>query len=194
MKKALLIMVVASLLLAGTAFGQGVKGKMMISGYGGYTIGMGDAFDDYEGENYSFSTKAGITFGGMFHYGLTEKIMLGGEAFFQSYKFESEYTGPSIPGFTFEDADESETKLNFGANALYAMSDDEKKSMYLTAGVGFYDFGDTEIGFNGGFMYSQKVSPTVNVFVMPRIHIVMADDMFELIQIVGGVSIPLGAK
>jgi opacity protein-like surface antigen len=190
MKNILMILVVMSLLVAGTAFGQGVKGQMAVGAYGGYTIGMGDVFDDYELLDVEFSTSAGINFGGHFHYGLGEKIMIGGEVMMQSYKFES---SGELLGVSFDES-ESETKLNFMATALYAMNMDDKKAFFLTAGVGFYDFGDTEIGFNGGFMYRQMVSPTVGLYLMPRIHLVMAEDMFELIQISGGIQIPFGKK
>ena len=94
MKRALLLMLALCLVLSVSALGQdedeGLKGKMFVSGYGGYTIGMGDAFFDEEetigGVTVGASFKAGISFGGAFHYGVTEKLLVGGELGLQSYK------------------------------------------------------------------------------------------------------------
>jgi len=192
MKRTLLLVGVLCLVLSVAVSGQGLKGKMLISGYGGYTIGMGDAFKDYEEPNYKFSNSAGINFGGMFHYGINEKMMIGGELGFQSYKWESEYTGPVLLGFG--SGSSSDTKLNFAANGLYLVNETEKNAFFITGGIGFYDYGSTEVGFFGGILYRWAVSPTVFVFAMPSIHLVLADSTFELIQISGGVQIPIGPK
>jgi len=187
MKRTLLLVGVLCLVLSVAVSGQGLKGKMLISGYGGYTIGMGDVFDDFEEPGSKFSNSAGINFGGIFHYGINEKMMIGGELGFQSYKSEMEST-------VLGNSSDSETKLNFAANGLYLVNETEKNAFFITGGVGFYDYGSTEVGFFGGILYRWAVSPTVFVFAMPRIHLILADSTFELLQISGGVQIPIGPK
>ena len=190
MKRTLLLAGLIGLVLSVGVNGQGLKGKMLISGYGGYTIGLGDPFDEYELLGAKYSSSAGINFGGVFHYGLGEKLMIGGELGFQSYKAEVEGT---ILGASVSSSD-SETKLNFLFNGLYQVSEAEKNAFFITGGAGMYDYGDTEIGFFGGILYRWAVSPTVFVFAMPRIHLILADTTFELLQISGGVQIPIGSK
>lgn len=210
MRKLIVVLMVMLLVSGVSAFGQGLKGKMAISGYGGYSIGMGDAFKDYESFNYKYSSSAGITFGGMFHYGVTEKMMVGGELMMQSYKFEGEYKGGSIlddylkrgtlgktsgiqQGVDLSYSD-TETKLNFLASALYALNYTEETAFYLIFGAGFYDFGDTEIGFNGGLMYTKQISPSMDLFGAPRFHVVMADETVMLLQLTAGVQFWLGGN
>ena len=189
MKKMILITVTLCLLFAGASYGQSLKGQMEAGGYLSYSIGMGDVFDDIEFAGGTSSVDAGLGFGGHFHYGISDKLMLGGEIFFQSYSWDYDYDLGYLGSSSGSD---SETKVNFMATCLYNMSMDEKKAFFLTGGIGFYDFGDTNIGFNGGVMYRMMVSETIALYAMPRIHIVLADDMFELIQISAGVQIPFG--
>jgi hypothetical protein len=194
MKKFLTITVALCLLVSGSAFSQdmeSLKGTMAAGGYLGYSIGMGDVFDDVDFAGGSSSSDAGLSFGGHFHYGVSDKLMIGGEIFLQSYSFDFEYDAGFLGSASGSD---SETKTNFLASALYAMSMDEKKALFLTGGIGFYDFGDTNIGFNGGILYRFMVSETVALYGMPRIHIVMADDMFQLIQISAGAQFMFGGN
>ncbi|MBD3258878.1 hypothetical protein GF377_10625 [candidate division GN15 bacterium] len=191
MKNVMMILAAVCLLAVGSVSAQGVKGTMAAGGYLGYSIGLGDVFDDIETEFGSSSSDAGIGFGGHFHYGVSEKFMIGGEIFLQSYSFEFDY---DFGGFGSGSESESETKANFLATGLMVMNQDEKKAFFLTGGIGFYDFGDTNIGFNGGILYRWMVSETVGIYAMPRIHIVLADDMFQLIQISAGVQIPFGGN
>jgi len=189
MKRTLLLVGVLCLVLSVAVSGQGLKGKMLVSAYGGYTIGMGDVFKDYELGGSKFSFGPGINFGGIFHYGLNEKMMIGGEIGFQSYKAEVEGSGTGL--FAVPSGSSSESKVNILANGLYLMSESEKNTFFLTGGAGVYD---SEIGFFGGILYRWAVSPSVFVFAMPRIHVVLGDATFELIQISAGAQIPIGAK
>ncbi len=179
------------LLLATMALGQdamGVKNKMMISGYGGYTLGFGDAFFDesYEedGITVEASFKPSINFGGMFHYGLAEKIMLGGELGFQSYKLEG-----SVMGYS---ADESSTEMNILGSLLYTMNyDPAGDAFYLMAGAGLYG-GFDDFGVNGGIMYSKKLGDKLKGFVMPRFHMLFSDPSAMMLSLSAGISFPLG--
>ncbi len=190
MKKFAIVAMGLCLILASSVVAQdaSVKGKMIASGYLGYSLGMGDAFDEIETPGMKASLDAGLAFGGAFHYGLTDKIFFGGEVMFQNYKAEVEFTDPILASAS---ASDSEMKFNIMGSMLYAMNYTDEQALFLSAGLGMYD---SEIGFNGGVVWRKMVSPTIGLFVSPRIHIIMADDMFELIQLTAGVQIPLGAN
>jgi hypothetical protein len=189
MKRVLLLMLALCLVLSVSALGQdedgGLKGKMFVSGYGGYTIGMGDAFFDETIAGIDVSFKAGISFGGAFHYGVTEKFLVGGELGLQSYKAEASFGGIS--------ASETETKMNILASGLYALNYvEDEQAFFLAFGVGQYAGWD-EFGFNAGVLYSKKMGEKLSVFVMPRFHYVMADpDAAMMVQVAVGVTFPLG--
>lgn len=189
MKRAVLLMLALCLVLSVSALGQdedaGLKGKMFVSGYGGYTIGMGDAFFDETIAGIDVSFKAGISYGGAFHYGVTEKLLIGGELGLQSYKAEASFGGIS--------ASETETKMNILASGLYALNYvEDEQAFFLAFGVGQYAGWD-EFGFNAGVLYAKKVGEKLSVFVMPRIHYVMVDpDAAMMVQVAVGVTFPLG--
>ena len=69
-------------------------------------------YNEIEGFEYSCSPTIG--FGGAFHYGVTPKLLIGGELGMQSYKAEVTYEGVS--------ASDSETEMNILFSGLYAMS------------------------------------------------------------------------
>lgn len=191
MKRTLLLAGLLCLALSVTVCGQNLKGEMMIGGYAGYTLGFGDAFKDYEEPGFKLSSSAGFNFGGMFHYGINEKMMIGGELGLQQYKADMEAVGTAPIGTIVVEGSDTETKLNILFNGLYALNYTEDKAMFLTAGAGIYD---SDFGLFGGILYRWAVSPTVFVFAMPRFHIVLADSTFELLQLSAGVQIPIGAK
>lgn len=193
MKRALLLMLALCLVLSVSAMGQdeaaGLKGKMFVSGYGGYTIGFGDVFKDYEETtvlgDICISSDAGISFGGAFHYGVTEKLLVGGELGLQSYKAELTIMGVS--------ESETETEMNILASGLYALNYvEDEQAFFLAFGVGQYGGWD-EFGFNAGVLYSKKMGEKLSVFVMPRFHYVMVDpDAAMMFQVVAGVTFPIG--
>jgi len=169
-----------------TVTGQDLTGKMLTGGYAGYTLGFGDAFFD---EDYG-SFKAGISLGGTFHYGINEKMMIGGELGFQSYK--SEVKLPAILGGS---TSETNTRINILFNGLYAINyTDDENAFFVTAGGGFYGGEDSEFGIFGGIVYRKMVSETIGAYVMPRFHYVMADPAMTMLQIAVGVQIPLGSE
>jgi opacity protein-like surface antigen len=194
MKRALLLMLALCLMMSATAVaeeGQGLKNAMFVAGYGGYTIGMGDAFEDYEMPSILGPIKltfdAGISFGGAFHYGVSPKLLVGVEVGFQAYKAEA-----SLLGVT---ESETEYKANILPCVLYALNFvEDEQAFFLTFGGGFYG-GWEEAGFNAGLMYTKMVSPSVILLISPRFHYVMADpDAVTMVQIIGGVVIPLGGR
>lgn len=196
MKKSLVIATVLCLVLSMTAFGQGVKGKSLVSGFAGYSLGFGDAFGEesgtFDGLTLDISFKPTLNFGGMYHYGMSEKLMIGGEISLQSYKAEVTATYEGIT----ESASESETETNILFNALYAMNYVEgEQAMYLTFGGGSYGFGESELGLFGGFVYQKKMSSSMDFFIMPRFHYILAEYVKPtMITLSVGISLPLGNK
>ena len=79
-------------------------------------------------------------------------------------------------------------------SCLYALNYTDEKAMFLNFGAGLYGFGDgSEFGFFGGVLYQKKLSESMNWFVMPRFHYVMAEGQsLKMIQIAAGISLPLG--
>ena len=193
MKRVLLLMLALCLALSVTAVaeeGDGLKGKMFVSAYGGYAIGFGDAFKDIDeeimGVTYKYSCDAGIGFGGAFHYGVTPKLLIGGEIGLQSYKAEATIGGVS--------ASETETKMNILASGLYALNYVEDESAFFLAFGGGQYAGYDELGFYGGVLYAKKVGEKFSIFVMPRFHYVMSDPAATMLQVVVGATLPLGSK
>jgi len=182
------------LVMAAAVSAQDLTGQMKVNGYAGYTLGFGDLFKTRTAGDYEFKGSAGLCFGGQFFYGLKENIMIGGELMFQAYNFESKYTGPAIPGFdpSLLEFDEGSSELNFLANILYMMNEDDETSFSLIGGLGFYDFGGSEIGFSGGILYEKAMGESFKAFAMPRLHIVMADESVMMFQIAIGATFPIG--
>ena len=169
---------------------QGVKGKKLVSGYLGYTLGFGDAFSDDEevilGTTYKYSRSAGINLGGAFHLGVTEKLLIGGELGFQSYKAEVSVGSMSTSASDFE--------TNILASGLYVLSyEEEKKGMFLNFGAGIYGGGDSNLGLFGGIVYHKEMSESYDLIFMPRFHYVLADNVKPImLSLSVGVSFPVG--
>lgn len=154
MKKVMAITIAVMLIMSFNAFSQDFQGLMKAGGYLGYTIGTGDAFDIVD---------PGFNFGGTFHYGITDRLMVGGELGFQSYSID------------FGTVDDSETKLNVLGSILYGMGYEDGQGLLLTAGIGNYG-GIDAIGINGGIVYCYPVSDgSIQLIGMPRIHYVFED-------------------
>jgi len=195
MKRLLIILVGIFVLTIPSAFAQlnDLTGEMLIGGYLGYSIGMGDPFKDYETANYKVTTNAGFCFGGTFYYGLQEKLMIGGEIMFQSYGGDVEYTGTSQYGYTGSGG-ASSTELSILANGLYAMNIDDESAFFLCGGAGLYDYGGMKLGLNAGVMYRKMLSDNFYIYGQPRFHLVLADATFELLQLAVGVQYMIGPK
>ena len=148
------VIFIAAVLCTAFALGvsaQGLKGKMALSAFGGYTMGLGDPFSDSDYSIYpgfelppitgSISFDAGIDAGVMFHFGVAEKIMIGLEIDMQQYKSKAtvddyEVMGIPVPGMSTE---ETQTKVNLLGNLMYAISYSETGSgTFLTVGAGIY--------------------------------------------------------
>jgi hypothetical protein len=182
MKHVTTIMIVACVLLATSAFGQGLgpKGQMWTGGYLGYGIGMGDPFVDED----AFSFKAGLGYGGTFHYGLNEKMIIGGELGFQSYKTEFDFLGSKESSTT--------TEMNIFFSGLYTLNYEDGKALFLSFGGGLYGGDNSEFGFFGGILYRKLISEKIFLYGMPRLHLIMADETMKILQLSVGVQIPIG--
>lgn len=192
MKKTIAIVMALLVIASVSAFGQGVKGQMRITGYGGYSLGFGDAFKDYNVPPVKVTSSAGLTFGGMFHYGVTDKLLVGGEVMFQSYKAKTEITGAYSQYFGYASGSATDTKANFLGNAMYAFNYDDAKAIFLIVGAGIYD---SDFGINGGFAYTKQLSPTWYLYVAPRLHIVFSSGATAmLLQLAAGAQFLIPAK
>lgn len=194
MLKRSVIAIALCLLMAAVAQAQPtVKNHMMVGPYAGYTLGFGDAFKDVDFFGGTASNSAGINFGGGFWYGLTDKMMLGGELFVQSYKYEIDYNDDEENPF-LTDVSESETETNILGSLLYTMSYMQKAIFMLNAGAGMYGHGSgSDLGIFGGIMYHYMVAKALMVVFMPRLHFVFADDTVMLLQLAVAVQWWLGS-
>ena len=184
MKKIVLTAILVFFVVA-TGNAQNLMGKMLSGGYLGYSFGMGDQFDDYEGSGYKAEFNAGFSLGGQFFYGFSEKFMIGGELMLQSYSFKVDYNeGP--------DYDDSELKFAILGNVLYPINYTDEKALFLIGGLGFYDRDDLGLGFNAGIMYRFAIGENLYFFGMPRLHFLFADPSGQMIQIAVGLQYPIG--
>lgn len=222
MKRTLFWALTLCLVLSVSALGQdeGLKGKSFISGYGGYTVGMGDPWGDQEvnitllGIPVEMTSKLDptLSFGAMYHYGVSDKLMLGCEIGFQTYDEEASAV---VGGMVIPPESLTETKANILFNGLYALNYVEgEKGFYITFGGGIYgglggvldfeqaltdaaagkdiDEGGAAFGFNGGILYTHMVSEGFGLFVMPRFHFISSDPTSKMVTISAGVQFPLG--
>lgn len=190
MKKFVISAILIVLVAASAGSAATLKSFMMAGPYAGYTLGFGDAFKDYEDAFSKFSSKAGINFGGNFHYGLSEKMMLDGEVYIQSFKYEAESKVAGVPQYAYSN---SESGTNFLFSALYAMSYMQKAMLFLNAGAGLYDTGDNDIGLFGGIMYQRMIAAKMSLYLLGRMHFVMASETVMMLQLAVGLHFWLGA-
>ncbi len=170
MKKLLVLTLMFIFVIGSTSFAQDLEGKMKASGYLGYTIGFGDAF--------SGPLDAGFNFGGTFHYGIKENLMIGGELGLQSYDY-----GVG-----------SDTKVNLIGSVLYPLNYTDEKAFYLTGGLGLYGGTDNGLGINGGIVYSFQVAESIQIYGMPRLHIVFVDSTPMMLSLSAGAFFDFGDK
>jgi len=143
----------AVLFLIGSASAMDLTGMFQAGLFGGYGMGFGDAFDDYEETQgtYSISSESslGFNFGGHFGYNFTPEMGVLGIVTYQMWKFE---TTSNVPGYP--SGDETESWISVAANFAYYMMPEEATKPYLFAGPAVYipsmDGADTKIGVNGG--------------------------------------------
>ncbi len=187
MKKAITITFVL-LLAAAAVSAEDLTGQMYATGYVGYALGFGDAFEDYEDEFSESSVSPTFNLGGQFFYGLKENIMIGGELYFQNIK--AEVKTKAFGGFEGSEVSNSEFNTNVLANALYAFNHTPEKALFGIGGIGLYD-GD--LGLNAGIIYQKAVSENFTLFGMPRFHMLLSDPSGFILQLSVGASFPIGS-
>ncbi len=188
MRRTLLIVVTLSLALAVSASSQDLTDQMLVSGYLGYSLGFGDYFEDYETPVVKIENSAGFSFGASFHYWMREKCAIGGEIMFQSYGSDTELKQGAPAGAK---GDGGSTDFNLLITGLHALEYTDDASIFLTGGIGLYDAGGMKFGLNAGAIYRKMVTEDIGIYVMPRLHLVFANDMYELVQLAVGIQIPL---
>ncbi len=187
MKRFVISATLILLLAASAGSAASLKSMMMVGPYVGWSLGFGDAFKDYEIGNSKFSSSAGLNFGGNFHYGLSDKMMVGGEIYIQSFKYKAEIEG-------FGSSSDTESGTNFLFSGLYAMSQMQKAIFLLNAGAGLYDGGsDSDIGLFGGVMYQRLLKAKMTLYILARMHFIMADDTITMLQLAVGLHFWLGS-
>lgn len=195
MTRTLLVLAIFSLLIATSLSAEvrDLKGQSWISGNLGYAFGTGDAFTSYTEPitNAKFSTGAGIGFGGQFYFGVKPKLLIGGEVMFQRYSVEMSVPGNLALNIEEIEISRSYTETNVIVNALYSLKQTRKSDLFIMGGPGLYDFGGFEPGFNTGLFWRHQVSPSVSIFGMPRVHVVMADATPILFQFTMGAQFSL---
>ncbi len=177
----------------------GLKGKMMVGPYAGYTIGFGDAFQDVEFPGFKSSFGPSYNLGGNFHYGLSDKMMIGGEIYLQNYTYKVESDllgfGKRLGGAAAAyEASESELESSFLFSALYRLSMMQKAMLMLNFGGGLYGGSENEIGFFGGIMYQRLLAAKLAIFLASRMHFVMASETIMMLQLMVGVHFWLGSS
>lgn len=194
MKRLVLFISIFVFALAGSAGAQGLfdmTGQMLATGYFGYSLGFGDAFQDIEVPGMKVSFGPTFNFGGQFFYGWKGNLMVGGEMMLQSYKLKAEYTEVDwATGLeTTYEASDSETKFNIVAEVLYGLNYTDESGFFLNGGLGIYD---SDVGMCGGFMFRKLVSEKIYIYGMPRLHVIFADSTPMILQLAAGLQFPIG--
>jgi hypothetical protein len=195
MKRTILILAIFSLVISASLSAQvrDFTGKSWVSGNLGYAFGTGDAFSSYTEPftNTKISSGAGIGFGGQYFYGIRHKLLIGGELMFQSYSVEISRPPNLALGIQPYEMSESEIETNIIVNTLYGINQTRNSDLFLMGGTGFYDFDGMEFGLSSGLFWRSQVSPTVHLFGMPRLHIVLADNTPIMFQLTMGAQFSL---
>lgn len=202
MGKALFVVAIICLMLTMTVFSQdvedtevtaprqGVDGKMFIGGFVGYTLGFGNAFwneeESFGGITIKSSFKPGFNLGGTFHYGVSDKFMVGGELSFQTYGAKE----------SIGDNEESESfnKNSILFNGLYVLNYVEaENTLFFTFGAGLRQFANYKFGLFGGLVYRKMISERVGLCGIPKLHYIMSNGGNPLMfSLSAGVMIPIG--
>ncbi len=190
MIRTLLVLAIFCLLVTTSLSAQvrDLKGQSWVSGNLGYAFGTGDAFTSYTEPITStkFSSSAGIGFGGQYYYGVKPKLLIGGELMFQSYSVEMSMPANLALGIQETESSESRTETNVIVNTMYSVSQTRNSDLFLMGGPGLYDFDGMQLGMNTGLFWRHQVSPTVHLFGMPRMHIVLTDNTPIMFQFTMG--------
>ena len=145
---------IAVLLIAGSASAMDLTGMFQLGVFGGYGMGFGEAFDDYDmtvmSQTVSVESSLQFNFGANMGYNFTPDMGILGIVTYQMWKFESSGT---VQGQSFDES-ETESWISVAANFAYYLMPEEPTKPYFFAGPAVYipsmDGADTKIGVNGG--------------------------------------------
>ncbi len=135
------ILFLMGLLLASfsTSSASGLKGKIGLSGTGGFGLPLGDFADEHKG-----AAKSGFGLGGNFEYFLTDNVSIGGNFTYRKHDVKTEELGEEFkeieqifPGATVNvDVDGEHKITSFGAFGKYLFTAFPQVSPYLKFGFG----------------------------------------------------------
>lgn len=201
MKKLLILvaLVVFGMFSVGNAFE--LQGLMGAGAFVDYGIGMGEAFDDYEGTwligdvtvDVKVETSLGLSFGGKFLYGLTPNIALAALVDYQQIKYEAT---ASAEGETASDS-QTESWIAFNVNGMYFFNTEAQFCPYVEAGPGFYmpsvEGADSKFGINAGAGFLYMFQDNMGVDFGGRFHMIFTEDIkTNYIEIHGGIMFFFG--
>ncbi len=166
-------------------------GKFAIGGYAGYAFGFGDAFKDYDFGYYSFKNKLTYCLGAKVKYGLNPNLSLVGALDHQAGDVDVE---SKVPGFAYDVSEGYDWTAILG-NLLYTFSPEKKTTPNLTAGLGLYMDGDTNLGMNLGGGIEHFFQDNLSLDAGARFHMVFTSgESTTYLQILVGVIYYLGVK
>lgn len=188
--------IIAIAFFAASATGMEMKGRVLIGGYAGYGIGLGDDFKEYTSA-FPFWTvtrqlKPGLAFGGKLCYGIGSAFLIGGQVGFQRMKSKELMVETNDPMFT-DDRSTTDTWIAVNANVIYLFPTKGSLRPYFEAGPGLYfDPDDEGGGFDAGLGGIYSVSQNVVLDVGARLHTIVGMDVLTYVELHGGISVVLG--
>lgn len=193
-----LIMLSAAIVIAAFAVGEATtefKGKLLIEGYAGYGLGLGDDFKEFKSvlpfANYTRQLQPGVAFGVRVGYGFADKFLIAGVATFQKMKNKEIIETHDPPIAT--DNSTTDTWIGVNANVVYMAAPSSKLCPYIEAGPGLYfDPDDMAGGADGGIGGMYWFSPSVGLDVGARLHLILGMDVLTYVEFRGGITVVIG--
>lgn len=172
-----------------------VKGKLLIGGYAGYGLGLGDDFKEHESvlpfATFIRQLEPGVAFGGRIGYGLSNKLLIAGTVGFQRMKSKEIVETYDPPIAT--DNSTTDTWIAVNANVVYLTAPSSKLCPYLEVGPGLYfDPDDLGGGVDGGIGGMYTINPSLSLDVGARLHLVLGMDVLTYVELHGGINFFIG--
>ncbi len=192
------IMISAAIVIVAFAISEAateVKGKLLIGGYAGYGLGLGDDFKEHKSV-FPFATfirqfEPGFAFGGRIGYGLSNKFLIAGIVGFQRMKSKEIVETYDPPIAT--DNSTTDTWIAVNANAVYLTAPSSKLCPYIEAGPGLYFDPDDLAGVaNGGIGGMFTINPSLSLDVGARLHLILGMDVRTYVEFHGGINAFIG--
>lgn len=192
------IMISAAIVIVAFAVGEAateVKGKLLIGGYAGYGLGLGDDFKEHKSV-FSFGTftvqlKPGVAFGGRIGYGISNNFLIDGIVGFQ--KMKNKEIVETYDPLSAMDNSTTDTWIAVNANVVYLAAPSSKLCPYVEVGPGLYfDPDDLGGGVDGGIGGMYTINPSLSLDVGARLHLVLGMDVLTYVEFHGGINAFIG--